>query len=82
MSKPGSMLSVWLEEKVSIEKMNELAKGNGMHLRGPHHEIYLSDPNHVPHQHLRTNPAIPGRVGMPSFGRWLKSANQSASAND
>lgn len=42
------------EEKTSIEKMNALAQGNGVHLRGPHHEIYLSDPNRVPPQRLRT----------------------------
>jgi len=44
----------YTEEKTSIEKMNELAEGKGMHLRGPHHEIYLSDPNRVPPQRLRT----------------------------
>lgn len=42
------------EEKTSIAKMNALAQGNGVHLRGPHHEIYLSDPNRVPPQRLRT----------------------------
>jgi len=42
------------EEKAAIDKMQELAKGNGVHLRGPHHEIYLSDPNRVPAERLRT----------------------------
>lgn len=42
------------EEKASIEKMNALAEGGGVRLRGPHHEIYLSDPNRVPPQRLRT----------------------------
>ena len=42
------------EEKVTIDKMQELAEGSGVHLRGPHHEIYLSDPNRVPPQRLRT----------------------------
>ena len=42
------------EEKVTIDKMQELAQGNGVHLRGPHHEIYLSDPNRVPPNRLRT----------------------------
>ena len=42
------------EEATSIEKMQALAEGNGVHLRGPHHEIYLSDPNRVPAQRLRT----------------------------
>jgi hypothetical protein len=44
----------YAEEKASVEKMHELAQGNGLHLRGPHHEIYLSDPNRVPPQRLRT----------------------------
>lgn len=44
----------YAEEKTSVEKMQELAEGKGMHLRGPHHEIYLSDPNRVPPQRLRT----------------------------
>ena len=42
------------EEKGSIEKMNALAEANGLQLRGPHHEIYLSDPNRVPPSRLRT----------------------------
>jgi hypothetical protein len=44
----------YAEEVISIEKMQALAAGNGVHLRGPHHEIYLSDPNRVPPQRLRT----------------------------
>ena len=36
------------EEKVTIGRMQELAESNGVHLRGPHHEIDLSDPNRVP----------------------------------
>lgn len=44
----------YAEEKTSVDKMQELAKVNGVHLRGPHHEIYLSDPNRVPPQRLRT----------------------------
>jgi len=42
------------DEKTTIGKMQELAEGNGMLLRGPHHEIYLSDPNRVPAERLRT----------------------------
>lgn len=42
------------EEATTIEKMQALAEGNGVQLRGPHHEIYLSDPNRVPPQRLRT----------------------------
>jgi len=41
-------------EKATIEKMNAWAEGNGAQLRGPHHEIYLSDPNRVPPERLRT----------------------------
>lgn len=44
----------YAEEKASIERMHALAEGEGVHLRGPHHEIYLSDPNRVPAQKLRT----------------------------
>ena len=42
------------DEKTAIDKMQEVAQGNGLHLRGPHHEIYLSDPNRVPAERLRT----------------------------
>lgn len=41
-------------EKATIEKMNEVAEHNGAHFRGPHHEIYLSDPRRVPEARLRT----------------------------
>jgi len=44
----------YAQEKVTVEKMNALAEGSGVHLRGPHHEIYLSDPNRVPAERLRT----------------------------
>ena len=44
----------YAEEKASIERMNALAENHGVHLRGPHHEIYLSDPNRVPPERLRT----------------------------
>lgn len=44
----------YAEEKASVARMHELAEGNGVRLRGPHHEIYLSDPNRVPPQRLRT----------------------------
>ena len=42
------------EEKTTVDKMNALAEDNGVQLRGPHHEIYLSDPNRVPPERLRT----------------------------
>jgi len=41
-------------EQADVTRMNEMAVSNGLHLRGPHHEIYLSDPNRVPAQRLRT----------------------------
>ena len=41
-------------EKSSVDKLHESAEGKGLHLRGPHHEIYLSDPNRVPKERLRT----------------------------
>lgn len=44
----------YAEEKASVDKMQEVAQENGLHLRGPHHEIYLSDPNRVPPERLRT----------------------------
>ena len=44
----------YAEEKASVARMHQLAEGNGVRLRGPHHEIYLSDPNRVPPQRLRT----------------------------
>ncbi len=42
------------EENSAVQKMHEVAEGKGMHLRGPHHEIYLSDPRRVPPERLRT----------------------------
>ncbi len=42
------------DEKTAVEQMQGLAEGKGLHLRGPHHEIYLSDPNRVPAERLRT----------------------------
>ncbi len=42
------------EEQATVRKMHEMAERNGVHLRGPHHEIYLSDPNRVPKERLRT----------------------------
>jgi hypothetical protein len=44
----------YADEHPLVEKMHEFAAGKGVHLRGPHHEIYLSDPNHVPQERLRT----------------------------
>lgn len=44
----------YAEEETSVDKMRQMAAQNGVHLRGPHHEIYLSDPNRVPKERLRT----------------------------
>ena len=41
-------------EKPVVERMHQMAEGKGLHLRGPHHEIYLSDPRRVPPERLRT----------------------------
>src|SRR5689334_24650222 len=39
-------------EKPTIEKMNQLSASKGLKFRGPHHEIYLSDPRRVPKARL------------------------------
>jgi len=44
----------YAEECSTVNRMHEVVEGNGMHFRGPHHEIYLSDPNRVPAERLRT----------------------------
>ena len=44
----------YADEKTTVDKMQEMAEQNGLHLRGPHHEIYLSDPNRVAKERLRT----------------------------
>lgn len=44
----------YAEEQADVKKMHDLAESQGLHLRGPHHEIYLSDPNRVPKNRLRT----------------------------
>lgn len=44
----------YAEECSDVEKMHKFAEGKGVHMRGPHHEIYLSDPNRVPKERLRT----------------------------
>lgn len=38
----------------TIAKMKAFAEGRGLRLAGPHHEIYLSDPRHVPPDRLKT----------------------------
>lgn len=44
----------YAEEKSDLQKMHAMAEGQGLHLRGPHHEIYLSDPRRVAPERLRT----------------------------
>ena len=44
----------YAEEKTAVIKMQDAAQREGLHFHGPHHEIYLSDPNRVPPQRLRT----------------------------
>ncbi len=41
-------------EKATLDKMEQLMGSKGLHFRGPHHEIYLSDPRRVPQARLRT----------------------------
>lgn len=41
-------------EKATLDKMTQLSNRSGLHFRGPHHEIYLSDPRRVPEARLRT----------------------------
>ena len=41
-------------ERETISQMVALARERGLAFRGPHHEIYLSDPRRVPPERLRT----------------------------
>lgn len=42
------------EESLTVQKMHAMVEKQGLHFRGPHHEIYLSDPNRVLAERLRT----------------------------
>lgn len=44
----------YAEEKPTVDRMQAMVEGRGLRFRGPHHEIYLSDPNRVPAERLRT----------------------------
>lgn len=46
-------------EHESIAAMRALAEAKGLSLKGPHHEIYLSDPRRVPAERLRTILRVP-----------------------
>jgi hypothetical protein len=41
-------------EPATVERMKAFAEASGLSLRGPHHEIYLSDPRRVAPEKLRT----------------------------
>jgi len=47
------------EEPATIQRMQAYAEENGCALAGAHHEIYLSDPNRVPPERLRTILRLP-----------------------
>lgn len=44
----------YADEPRTVAAMDELVRTKGLHYRGAHHEIYLSDPRRVPPQRLRT----------------------------
>jgi hypothetical protein len=46
-------------ESETVKQMLEFAAGKGLSARGPHHEIYLSDPRRVPAERLRTILRLP-----------------------
>ncbi len=47
-------LGPYAAEKADVNRMHAMVESQGLTLRGPHHEIYLSDPNRVPPERLRT----------------------------
>lgn len=42
------------QEPATIEAMRACAEANGLSLKGPHHEIYFSDPRRVSSARLKT----------------------------
>lgn len=44
----------YADEPRTVAVMDELVRTKGLHYRGAHHEIYLSDPRRVPPERLRT----------------------------
>ena len=44
----------YTEENRTIARMNDFVEKKGLYFHGLHHEIYLSDPNRVPPERLRT----------------------------
>lgn len=51
------------DEPATVERMHAYAKAQGRSPKGPHHEIYLSDPRRVPPARLRTLLRQPVRGG-------------------
>jgi hypothetical protein len=47
-------VGAYADEPRSIAAMDEFVRAKGMHYRGAHHEIYLSDPRRVARSRLRT----------------------------
>ena len=47
-------LGPYEKEMETVSQMKALAEQQGFSLKGPHHEIYLSDPRRVPPERLRT----------------------------
>jgi hypothetical protein len=41
-------------EDASIEKMFDFMKAQGLEVAGPHHEVYLSDPNRSKPENIKT----------------------------
>jgi hypothetical protein len=49
------------QERRTIQRMREFAEAEGYEFKGPHHEIYLSDPRRVEPERLRTILRMPLR---------------------
>jgi len=47
-------VGAYADEPRTVAAMDEFVRTKGLHLRGAHHEIYLSDPRRVPPTRLRT----------------------------
>ena len=44
----------YADETPTIARLHQFANDSGYHLRGKHHEIYLSDPRRTAREKLRT----------------------------
>jgi hypothetical protein len=47
-------VGAYADEPRTVAAMDELVRAKGLHYRGAHHEIYLSDPRRIPPERLRT----------------------------